>query len=133
MTLYDLINEVDEAFTPTTHTLKDFIIHTSDNNGGFLRTCYRRKKEPLANIEIGDPDYILIAFQEEYTEDSITLNHNPNGELTKAKLQLCYWTNENIADEVSLYMSLGYIYCYIISSHGEIFKISATKENQIIF
>lgn len=38
MTLYELIKQVSQILTPQTDDFYNYVLYTSDDNGGFLRT-----------------------------------------------------------------------------------------------
>jgi len=38
MMLHDLLRQVSEILTPETGSFYGYLLHTSDDNGGFLRT-----------------------------------------------------------------------------------------------
>lgn len=91
MTLYELIEKANSVLTPNSKEFYNYVIWTSDDNWGFLRTCYRKKSKPLEDKRLGDVSHILISFQEEFDKTFLTTRfEHPFGELTKTKLQFFY-------------------------------------------
>ena len=128
MNLYELIDRVDEAFTPDTHSLRDYILNTSDDNGGFLRTCFTRKRTPLKDHKISDLDGTIIGFDIEFNEDIIA---NYSGGFTPLKMQLWYSNVvHNIEDMIDLNLPM-YKHCYYIPLWKG--RQSEPKKDKVIF
>ena len=70
MTLYDALAKANMELTPESNLFFFYVLKTSDDNGGFLRTCYCEKQHTLKDKEIDDicfstlpapaPDHSLI-------------------------------------------------------------------------
>lgn len=111
MKLYELIDRVDDAFTPETHKLKEYILNTSDDNGGFLRTCFTRKRTPIKDHKIDELNGTIIGFDLEFDESIIA---NYSGGFTPLKMQLWYSnTIRDIEDMIDFNLPI-YKYCYYI-------------------
>ena len=87
MTLYELVKIANDTLTPNSTLLYDYILNSSDNNGGFLRTSYCKKSKPLKDIDIIKTHIILIAFEEPF--DSALLDFTQEG-FTRTNLQFFY-------------------------------------------
>ena len=48
MSLYDLLKEISYILTPETHSLYDYMVHTFDDDGVFLRTRYFYWDKPIS-------------------------------------------------------------------------------------
>lgn len=110
MNLYDLIHQISEILTPNTNSFFEYVINTSDDNGGFLRTCFINKNDKLKNFEIQCMDKVLVCFAREFVEDDY---YNYGMAFTKTKLQLFYWKNVSIPARSRWSCGLGYKYSYV--------------------
>ena len=114
MTLYELIDKVDEQFTPDTHSLRDYIINTSDDNGGFLRTCFTRKRIPLVDHEIPDLNMTVIGFDMNFDGNVKNIVENYTEGFTPLKLQLWYSDRHTFPEHIYLNRPL-FSHNYIIA------------------
>lgn len=88
MTLYELIDKANEVPTPKSMDFYNYVIWTSDDNGGFLRTCYTKKSKPLPDKELPLKVHrVLVAFEKDFNKSCLTLSSNG---LTDTKLQFFY-------------------------------------------
>lgn len=96
MTLYELLEQISDILTPKTHSLYDYMIHTFDDGGGFLRTRYCYRKKPIADFAVEDQNMILICFREPFHEGRPYYRPDPYTEsgfgdkLTLVKMQMFY-------------------------------------------
>ena len=67
MRLYELLEQVSDILTPQTHSLYEYLLHTSDDNG-FLRTRYCYWDEPVPDHSIPNLEQVLICFRWPYSE-----------------------------------------------------------------
>lgn len=91
MTLHELLKVVPDILTPDSGLLYDYMLYTSDDNGGFLRTCFCWWPErAVTDKELsGEKNVILIAMASEMDE-KILQDKNQ----TPLKLQI-YYSNGN--------------------------------------
>lgn len=72
MTLYDYIKKISDILTPDTGYFYEYCMHHCDDNGGFLRSCYRWKEEqklrdrPLHS----EKNYAVVSFEKVIDENS---------------------------------------------------------------
>ena len=85
MTLHELIRQISAILTPETDSFFDYVLQTSDDDGGFLRTCYCFKGRALGDREIKDRTDAVVCFMEPFSED-----YTDDGSYTRVKLQLSY-------------------------------------------
>ena len=106
MTLYQIIKKAAEILAPkNSDALFDYIIHSMDDDWGFLRTryCYWEKTltdRKYANNE--EPRILLIAMEEPYRFDNECGFYQPLDDFgilgTLIKMQLFYCDLSNDAD-----------------------------------
>ncbi len=84
MTLHQLTHRISQTLTPETDSFYDYVLWSSDDNGGFLRTCFRRKRKPLRDRDIQPLEEALVCFREPFAEDY------GSNDCTYVKLQLFY-------------------------------------------
>lgn len=107
MRLYELLKQISDILTPSTHSFYDYMLHTFDDNGGFLRTrfCYREKC--LADREVEDLEQVLICFREPFEEGDeyyrkSRFGNGEGGETpdTLVKMQLFYYDCGDMQREI---------------------------------
>lgn len=114
--LHDLIRMCDSYFTPDFDLFSDFVFWSSDNNGDFLRTCYRRKARKLENkTVVGDIDSLIIAFDRAYDMSLLEFVREDMGfPEPQIKLQFIWSFKEAIEDEADWCRQMGYEYIYLL-------------------
>ena len=60
MTLYDLLEQVSDILTPQTSSLYDYMVHTLDDDGGFLRIRFCYWDKPVPNFRITENSSPLL-------------------------------------------------------------------------
>lgn len=114
MTLYDLIRGVSEILTPETNSLFEYIINSSDDNGGFLRTCWCKKSSPLKDFELRNRKKIVVCFRNPFSEGDKYFNDGDfSRNETLVKLQLFYGFS-NTDDDMVWSAHLCYPHAYVI-------------------
>ncbi|GEM_PF-4763802 len=100
MTIYEVLEILNQHYTPNTQNFINYVLWTSDYNGGFLRTCYRKKGKPLKNFSLGDVKFIIVGFQEKFDPTLLNIEElNTKG--TQTKMQIIYvHTEEELDGEV---------------------------------
>lgn len=105
MTLYELIGKISRILTPETDEFYHYVLHTSDDNGGFLRTRYCWWDKPLQDYKIPDMEKALVCFRYPFVESDLTKDRKE----TRVKLQLFYYfSSEGWKGDVIWSMQLGY-------------------------
>lgn len=114
MTLYDALAKANRKITSDSNLFFFYVLKTSDDNGGFLRTCYCEKRHNLKDREIDDIGFIVIGSKQPVTEDKLLDCFTHQGIRTEHKLQI-YYGMINSADEgVAINKNLGYKHNIII-------------------
>ena len=117
MTLYELINQVAEIVLPGSR-LDEYILNTSDDNGGFLRTCYCRKGKPVNDRSVGDLKTVLLTAKQKIEPEQLK-----DREYTRAKLQLTYGNDYTNPEDLEWDRELGYCWCYIVDLEEKAYSI----------
>jgi len=121
MTLYDLIRGVSEVLTPETNSLFEYIINSSDDNGGFLRTCWCKKSKLLRDFEIKDRRKVLVCFREPFKENCEYYGKDDFSDTTRVKLQLFYRC-DGLEEDMEWSTDMGYFYAYTIDLENKTFE-----------
>ncbi len=104
MRLYELLEQVSDILTPQTHSLYDYMIHTSDDNGGFLRTRYCYWEEPVPDRSVADLEKVLICFREPFAEGDSYYKDRQYGDAwqkeTLVKMQLFYSSDDDMESAI---------------------------------
>ena len=109
MRLCELISRVSEIVTPETNDFYSYILLSSDDNGGFLRTryCWRNQAFPDRKLH-GEYRKIMVACNKE-----ICLNDLKDKSGTNLKLQFHYDILNAEWEDAEWDIELGYRYVYI--------------------
>lgn len=136
VTFFEMLHKTAEILTngKQTEALYDYMIHSMDDDGGFLRTRWVRwEEEKLVNREYSkEPKIFLVSLRSPFefenntdyyeTETQTCMTENENGELekvtitnqlTKIKMQIFYtdMSNEDeFSDNVNWSGNVGYPY-----------------------
>ena len=114
MTLYDALAKANKELTPDSNLFFFYVLKTSDDNGGFLRTCYCEKKRTLKDREIEDIGFIVVGSQQLITEKRLLDCFTRTGIKTKLKLQIYYGMVSSVEEGVEINENLGYKYNQVI-------------------
>jgi len=88
LTTYDLYRKISNILAPDhNRKLFDYIIHSTENYGGFLRTRFCRADVTLPNKKCGDPKIILVALSEPFDFSSCEY-YKEKGELLHTLLKM---------------------------------------------
>lgn len=120
MTLIELIEEISKILTPYSNEFFNYVINTSDNNGGFLRTCYCWRKKAIADIDLGTRQYrvVLLTMQRQFDEADLR-----RSQLTNLKLQLHYEYTDAVFEDALWDAQLGYNYVYLVDLENKRFEM----------
>lgn len=120
MTLYDLLRQISHIITPDSDEFFNYVINTSDNNGGFLRTCYCWRKNVIANIDLGTRKYrtVLVTMQRPINETD--LYQRP---FTELKIQIDYMNTDSVFEDAVWDAQLGYNYVYLVDLTNKCFEM----------
>lgn len=111
MTLYELIRRVSKIITPEDYSFFRYVIYTSDDNGGFLRTRYCWWLDrPIEDKDLGDYEYEKVMVT---SKNEIDLNDLLDETETKVKIQFTYSREEPTIANAEWDAQLGYRYVYI--------------------
>ncbi|WP_143064502.1 hypothetical protein [Pseudobutyrivibrio sp. C4] len=110
MTLYSLIKQISNIITADTDAFYKYVLYTSDDNGGFLRTryCWWPDK-PVADLEL-ESGYskVLVTSKTKINPSDLLDESSP-----KVKLQITYSDENATLEEAEWDAQLGYCYVYI--------------------
>ena len=103
MTLYDLLHQVAEKLTKEhSEELYDYLLHSMDDDGGFLRTRWCMTEKTLENFKVGkDIRTVLLTLKYpfDFAGDTVYFETDEDGyRRTRLKLQLFYY---DLSDEES--------------------------------
>ena len=126
-TLYTLIREISEIITPDSDEFFNYVINTSDDNGGFLRTSYCWKNTPLKDRSLGRRVYksLMVTMKQPFKEEE--LYHKPD---TLVQLQLDYVNTEASFEDAEWDIQSGYIYVYIFNLEQKSFVVYEVSGNE---
>lgn len=111
MTLYELIRNVSRIITPEDDSFFRYVIFTSDDNGGFLRTRYCWWPDrPIEDKELGDYAYERVMVT---SKSEIDLKGLLDETETRVKIQFTYSREEATIANAEWDAQLGYRYVYI--------------------
>lgn len=117
-TLFDILNILNDYFTPNTKDFYDYVLWTSDDHTSFLRTCYKQKSKCLPNGKIAKSvTHVVVAFTHLFEAKGLIIKPweiDQRVLRTNIKLQVCF-TNEDIEPEIELNRELGFGYCYVLN------------------
>lgn len=129
MKLYNLLNSVSDILTPKTHSLFDYMIHTFDDDGGFLRTRYCYWEKPIPDFTIRDLQKILVCFKQPFREgdpyyEIEKFDNAPEHEQknTFVKMQLFY-ADGDIEDDIRWSRELRYKEAYVLDLEAGTYEI----------
>lgn len=110
MTLYELIRSVSKILTPEDDSFFRYVIYTSDDNGGFLRTryCWWHDR-PIEDADLGDYEYEKVMVT---SKSEIDLNDLLDESETRVKIQFTYSREEPNIENAEWDAQLGYRYVY---------------------
>lgn len=120
MTLYDLIKKVSLIITPETDAFYEYVLHTSDNNGGFLRTRYCWWDSPVNNFDLGDRHYnkVLVTMKAPFVEENLCKRPD-----TLAKIQFDYGETDAMLSDADWDAELGYNYVYLFDLNNSTYEM----------
>lgn len=129
MTLYELLKQISDILTPQTHSLYDYMIHTFDDNGGFLRTRWCYWDDPVPDFPVADLNEVLICFRHPFREGDPYYKTERYGETfqyerknTLVKMQLFYAAG-NMDDDIAWSCQFPYTEAYIINLMNRTFEV----------
>ena len=125
MRLYELLEQVSDILTPQTHSLYEYLLHTSDDNG-FLRTRYCYWDEPVPDHSIPNLEQVLICFRWPYSEGDRLYVEQQYGDFrqkeTLVKMQLFY-SEVDMDGDIEWSRQLGYPMSYVINLQDKTFDV----------
>ena len=116
MTTHQLLKRIAEILKPNnTQQFYDFLLHTTEDRGLFLRSGCCKSKKRLNDVECGKITTVLVALNKNWDFDSVDYYENPESEypVTKLRLQISLLDladEENFNREVKRYKAVGFGY-----------------------
>ena len=124
MTLYKLIKEISDILFPKTDDLYNYMLYTSDDNGGFLRTRYCWWDKPVKDRELGD-GYEKVMLTSTKPIDFDKLKDKTN---TYVRLQFTYELSKATFDDSEWDVDLGYEYVYLIDLKNKTYEMKCIED-----
>ncbi len=119
MTLYQLLARISDIITPQDDTFFKYVIYTSDDNGGFLRTR-PDWQGGLKDKKIGDGfKKVLVTSKQIINIDD--LKRKP---YTYVKIQITYSNKNAIVEDAICDIELGYRNVYIVDLENETYDLT---------
>ena len=121
MTLYKLLKEISNIITPEDDAFFDYVIYTSDDNGGFLRTryCWREDK-PINDAELGGGyETVMVTSKSEINTSDLR-----NKTETLVKLQITYSLPNASISDADWDTQLDYCYVYIFDLRAKKYSMT---------
>jgi len=110
ITLYELIKQVSDIITPDGIDFYNYVLHTSDDNGGFLRTRHCWWDKSLEDKKLhGEYKKVLVTCNKK-----ISVGDLVNKKDTKLKLQFHYDYFDASFEDADWDRLSGYCYIYLI-------------------
>lgn len=101
MTIYEVLEILNQHYTPNTHLFSDYVLITSDDNGGFLRTCFMKKSQPLKDYNLGDVKYVVVGFQDKFDPSMLKTVEKEDYFSTQTKMQIIFiYDKKDIQPEI---------------------------------
>lgn len=119
MTLHDLIKQVSEIIIPGTDAFYNYILYTSDDNGGFLRTRWCWWDKPLENHKLSD-NYEVVMVTSRSLIDVKDLEKRDD---TYLKLQFHYDFKHAVPEDADWDLGLLYNYVYLVDLKAKTYMI----------
>ena len=125
ITLHDALKRFDEEFTPGTSLFSNYVLWTSDDNGGFLRTRFVSKSSPLPNKNFEEGTFIILAVNGPIDTKKIEYHKDySTHKLTQLKLQFWWMSISDLEDMLDWNKELGYKNRYVLDCDtGKVIKI----------
>lgn len=129
MTKYEYLHRIAEILVPeTTEEFYNYLLHSSDDDGGFLRTRYCISEKPLSDDANSNylVKFALVTMQHRYELDNLPAFYSSNGG-TAIKLQIHFGEYQ---DEDDFYLesewasSVGFSYPVKIDMEKGTYEIS---------
>ena len=114
MTLFEVLSKANKDITPDSNLFYFYVLKTSDDNGGFLRTCYCEKKHIIKNKLIENVGFVVIGSMQPITERSLLRCFTRTGIKTNLKLQIYYGMISSADEGIEINKNLGYKYNKVI-------------------
>ena len=89
------------------------MLHTFDDNGGFLRTRYCPWEQTVLDLNMRDMDRVLICFRRRFAEGDPYYKGKDMD--TLVKMQLFYGAYDNIDSDIEWSCHLGYTEACVIN------------------
>lgn len=124
MTLYKLIEQISEILTPDTMLFYDYVLHTSDDNGGFLRTRYCWWEKTVEDFILGEKEYkkVMISMKRPFDIEDLA---DKKG--TLVKMQIDYCETDATLENADWDAELGYCYIYIFDLQNKTYTMNYIK------
>lgn len=116
MQLHELISEVCEVLRVKGGDLREYMLHTFDDNGGFLRTRYCYLGKELKDKKIGQGYKVVLVTAETPIEEAEV------GTDVVLKMQLNYNTVYATENDAFFDVESGYCYVYLVDLENKTYS-----------
>ncbi|MBR1530295.1 MAG: hypothetical protein IJ642_13505 [Oscillospiraceae bacterium] len=123
MTFYQLIRQISEILTPETDSFYDYVLHSCDDDGGFLRDRWCRWEKILPDFKVCSQEKTLICFRKPFHEGDAYYQEDDYAVHTLVKMQLFY-DNGDIEDDIEWSRQLNYCFAYIIDLKNKSYTVT---------
>ncbi|MBR6606258.1 MAG: hypothetical protein IKK92_10420 [Prevotella sp.] len=110
MTLYQIMQLLNDNMDSKNNRLRNFLLHGCEDYGSFLSTQPAKRKEPLPDRDVGNFKYVILAVRGGFKHKSIG-----HGIFDTPTCQLqVYWAENGhkVGRIVALNKNLGFDDCY---------------------
>lgn len=117
LSMDNILPILDEIFLPDENGIFSWYVRwTSECNGDFYRTCYRRLSEDIADHYYGykKATHIVVAFETPFSREGLGFESSGSEQLTKLKMQLCPISEQYIDETIQWNLDLQYPYYRVI-------------------
>ena len=126
MTLHELIKKLSEIITPETDAFNNYVLYTSDDNLGFLRTRHYWEDVPLRDRKFKrELSRAFVTAEAPIKEDDLVKRDKF---VTSAKLQVTYYNTD--IEDMEWDADLGYNYLYIFDLENKSFEMKYIRSNE---
>ena len=124
MTLYQLLKCISNIMTPKDDAFFKYVLYTSDDNGGFLRTryCWWMDK-PVEDRELGEGyKKVLVTSKQEINVEDFLIETD-----TLVKMQITYSQKNAVIEDADWDAQLNYCHVYIFDLVNNTYTKSYVK------
>ena len=129
MTTHQLLKRIAEILKPNnTQRFYDFLLHTTEDRGLFLRSGCCKSKKSLNDVECGEITTVLVALNQCWIFETTDYYENPESEypVTKIRLQISLFDlldEESLNREIRRSIAAGFGYLIKINLEDGLYEV----------